>query len=248
MNLTGKIALVTGSSRGIGAAIACELAAQGSTVALNYRNDESGALAVAAKVEAVGGSCTLVQADVSDSAEARALVNEVQGRHERIDILVNNAGLTRDSLLMTMKEEDWHAVIQTNLDSLYYVTKPVLRSMLRHKSGRIVNITSVVGLLGQTGQANYAASKAGIIGFTKSLAREVGSRGITVNAVAPGFIPTALTEVLSQEHMDKIIAETPMGRMGTPEEVAHAVAFLASSQAEYITGQTLSVDGGLSMR
>lgn len=248
MNLTGKIALVTGASRGIGAAIACELAARGSVVALNYRNDESGALTVAAKVEAAGGKCTLVQADVSDNAEATAMVKEVQNRHGQIDILVNNAGLTRDSLLMTMKEVDWHTVIQTNLNSLYYVTKPVLRGMLRNKTGRIINITSVVGLLGQSGQSNYAASKAGIVGFTKSLAREVGSRGITVNAVAPGFIPTALTQVLSKEHMEHIIADTPMGRMGTPEEVAHAVAFLASPQAEFITGQTLSVDGGLSMR
>ncbi len=248
MNLTGQIALVTGSSRGIGAAIACELAAQGSTVVLNYRNDESGALAVAAKVERAGGRCTLNQADVSVSGQAKALVKEVLDQHERIDILVNNAGLTRDSLLMTMKEEDWHTVIQTNLNSMYYVTKPVLRSMLRRKNGRIINITSVVGLLGQSGQSNYAASKAGILGFTKSLAREVGSRGITVNAVAPGFIPTALTDVLPQEHMDQIISDTPLGRMGKPEEVAHAVAFLASPRAEFITGQTLSVDGGLSMR
>ncbi len=248
MNLTGKTALVTGSSRGIGAAIACELAAQGSTVVLHYRSDEAGALAVSSRVQAAGGSCTLAQGDVSDGAAATALVQGVLRQHGQIDILVNNAGLTRDGLLMTMKEANWHTVIQTNLDSMYYVTKPALRSMLRRRSGRIINITSVVGLLGQSGQTNYAASKAGILGFTKSLAREIGRRGITVNAVAPGFIPTALTEVLTQEHMDQIIADTPLGRMGTPADVAHAVAFLASPQAEFITGQTLSVDGGLSMR
>lgn len=248
MNLTGKIALVTGSSRGIGAAIACELAAQGSTVVLNYRSDAAGASTVASKVQAAGGSCTLAQGDVSDGASATALVEGILKQHRQIDILVNNAGLTRDGLLLTMREENWHTVIQTNLNSMYYVTKPVLRSMLRRKSGRIVNITSVVGLLGQSGQTNYAASKAGILGFTKSLAREVGSRGITVNAVAPGFVPTALTDVLTPEHIAQIVAETPLGRMGTPTDVAHAVAFLASPQAEFITGQTLSVDGGLSMR
>ncbi len=248
MDLTGQIALVTGSSRGIGAAIACALAARGSIVALNYRSDEVGVLATASRVEAAGGRCMLAQGDVSDGTAAMALVKEVLRQHGQIDILVNNAGLTRDGLLMTMKEEDWHATIRTNLNSMYYVTKPALRSMLRRRAGRIINITSVVGLLGQSGQTNYAASKAGILGFTKSLAREVGSRGITVNAVAPGFIPTALTEALPQPHMDQIMAETPLGRMGTPEEVAHAVAFLASPQAAFITGQTLSVDGGLSMR
>ncbi len=248
MKLTGQIALVTGSSRGIGAAIACALAMQGCTVVVHCRSDVEGARSVVAKVEAAGGHCTLAQADVADSTAAAAMVRSVLEQHKQVDILVNNAGLTRDSLLLTMKEDDWHTVIQTNLNSMYYVTKPVLRGMLRRKTGRIINITSVVGLLGQSGQANYAASKAGILGFTKSLAREVGRRGITVNAVAPGFVPTALTAVLAPDHMDQIVAQTPLGRMGTPEDVAHAVVFLASPQAAFITGQTLSVDGGLSMR
>ncbi len=248
MSLNDKISLVTGSSRGIGAAVACELARRGSTVVVNYRQDEAGAAAVCAAIREAGGTCSLLQADVAVDAEAAALVKAVLGEHGQIDILVNNAGLTRDGLLMSMKPDDWDTVIQTNLTSVYQVTRPVVRSMIRKRSGRIINVSSVVGLLGQAGQANYAASKAGLLGFTKSLARELGSRGITVNAVAPGFIPTALTAVLSPEHKEHIIRETPLGRMGTPEEVARAVAFLASDDAAFITGQTLSVDGGLSMQ
>ena len=248
MSLSGKIALVTGSSRGIGAAIALELARRGSTVVINYRRDAAGAAAVCASVQADGGRCSQLQADVSAGAEAAALVKAALERHGQLDILVNNAGVTRDALLLTMKDADWDSVLHTNLSSAYHVTRAALRSMLRRKAGRIVNIASVIGLTGQAGQANYAASKAGLIGLTKSLAREVGSRGITVNAVAPGFIPTALTAELTAEHQARILQETPLGRMGEPEEVAKAVAFLASDDAAFITGQTLSVDGGLSMR
>ncbi len=199
------------------------------------------------KIESGGGTCRIYQADVSDAGQAAALVKQVQGDLGSLDILVNNAGTTRDTLLMTMKEEDWDVVIHTNLRSVFTVTKAALRSMVKQRWGRIINITSVVGLSGQAGQSNYAASKAGMIGFTKSLAREVASRNITVNAVAPGFIPTALTDLLSDEQRAGILASTPLGRMGTPEEVAWAVAFLAADRSSFITGHVLTVDGGLVM-
>ncbi len=247
IELQDKIALVTGSSSGIGAAIAKELASAGATVALHFRSNPEGVNQVAGDIRAAGGNCVVFQADVSDSDEAAALVKAVQKEFGRIDILVNNAGTTRDTLLMTMKEDDWDAVIDTDLKSVYLITRAAVRGMLKRRSGRIINITSVVGLAGQAGQSNYAASKAGIIGFTKSLAREIGSRNITVNAVAPGFIPTALTDVLNDEQREAAISATPLGRLGTVEEVAWAVAVLASDRSSFITGQVLSVDGGLVM-
>jgi 3-oxoacyl-[acyl-carrier protein] reductase len=247
MNFQGKVALVTGSSSGIGVATARELAAGGAAVAIHYRGNADGAHAVAEAIRTAGGTCALFQADVSDPGEAAALVKSVQEQLGGLDILVNNAGTTRDNLLLTMKEEEWDTVIATNLKSVYAVSKAALRGMVRKRWGRIINLTSVVGLSGQAGQTNYAASKAGIIGFTKSLAREVASRNITVNAVAPGFIPTALTDVLTEEMRASILKETPLGRMGTPEEVAWAVAFLADERSGFITGHVLTVDGGLVM-
>jgi 3-oxoacyl-[acyl-carrier protein] reductase len=247
MDLSGKTALVTGSSSGIGAAIAKELADHGAHVAVHYRGNETGALAVVESIRDLGGECAMYRADVSDPDQAAELVKQVQNDLGGLEILVNNAGTTRDMLLMTMSPEAWDTVIETNLRSVYAVSKAAIRGMIRKRWGRIVNITSVVGLAGQAGQANYAASKAGIIGFTKSLSREVASRNITVNAVAPGFIPTALTDVLDVKHKEEVLAATPLGRMGTPEEVAWAVAFLASERSGFITGQVISVDGGLVM-
>jgi len=247
MDFSGKIALVTGSSSGIGAATAKELAGAGAAVAVHYRGNEAGAQEVADAIREAGGTCALFQANVSDVAQAAELVKRVQESLGGLDILVNNAGTTRDTLLMTMSEDAWDTVIATNLKSVYAVTRAALRGMVRKRWGRIINITSVVGLTGQAGQTNYSASKAGIVGFTKSLAREVASRNITVNAVAPGFIPTALTGLLNDEQRDEIIRGTPMGRMGTPEEVAWAVAFLAAERSSFITGQVVTVDGGLVM-
>lgn len=247
MDFSGRAALVTGSSSGIGAAIAVELAGRGARVAIHYRGNAEGAEATAAAIREAGGECTLYQADVSVVDEAAQLVKRVQEELGGLDILVNNAGTTRDTLVLTMSEEDWDRVITTNLKSVYAVTRAALRGMVRKRWGRIINITSVVGQAGQAGQANYAASKAGIIGFTKSLAREVASRNITVNAVAPGFVPTALTDVLTEEQKANVLSSTPLGRMGTPEEVAWAVAFLAAERSGFITGQVLAVDGGLVM-
>ena len=247
MDFTGKVALVTGSSSGIGAAIAKELAAGGARVALNYRGNQAGADETAAAICEAGGDCAEFQADVSDFDEAAALVKAIESKLGKVAILVNNAGTTRDTLFLSMKPDVWSTVMRTNLDSLYNVTKAVLRGMIRQRWGRIINISSVVGLVGQAGQTNYAASKAGIIGLSKSLAREVGSRGITVNVVAPGFVPTALTDVLSDEQKEHTIASTPLGRFGEPEEIAWAVAFLASERSGFITGQVLCVDGGLVM-
>jgi 3-oxoacyl-[acyl-carrier protein] reductase len=247
MNFSGRVALVTGSSSGIGAATARELAAGGASVAIHYRGNADGANSVADAIRSAGGACSLYQSDVSDPEAAADLVKRVQSDLGGLDILVNNAGTTRDNLLLTMKEEEWDTVIATNLKSVYAVSKAALRGMVRKRWGRIINVTSVVGISGQAGQTNYAASKAGIIGFTKSLAREVASRNITVNAVAPGFIPTSLTNVLTDEQRDGILSSTPAGRMGTPEEVAWAIAFLADERSAFITGHVLTVDGGLVM-
>jgi 3-oxoacyl-[acyl-carrier protein] reductase len=246
--LQGKIAVVTGSSRGIGAAIARELAAQGATVVLNHRDSAAQAEAVVAEIVAANGQAVAIQADVSSFAEAQRLIKETVERFGRIDILVNNAGTTRDMLIMMMPEADWDLVIQTNLKSAFNCSKAAVRPMMKQRFGRIINITSVSGLAGQAGQTNYSASKAGMIGFTKALAKEVGARGITVNAIAPGFVPTVLTDVLNEEQKRAIISMTPMGRFAKPEEIAYATTFLADERAGFITGQVLSVDGGLVMQ
>ena len=247
MNLEGKVAVVTGASRGIGRAIAAELAREGARVVVNYAKDAAGAQAVVAEIVAAGGTACALQADVSDYKSAEGLIKAALDRYGGLDILVNNAGTTRDMIMMMMPEADWDLVIQTNLKSAFNCSKAAVKTMLRKRAGRIINITSVSGIAGNAGQTNYSASKAGLIGLTRSLAREVGARNITVNAVAPGFVPTALTNGLPQELKDASLKSIPLGRWGTPEDVAYAVAFLAAPQAGYITGQVLSVDGGLVM-
>lgn len=246
MELEGKVAIVTGASRGIGRAIAETLAAQGARVVINYHANAAAAEAVVAAIEANGGSALAVQADVSDLAAAEALVKAATDAFGPVDILVNNAGTTRDTLLMTMKEEDWDVVMATNLKSIFNCCKAIARPMVRRKQGgRIINISSVAGIVGQPGQTNYAASKAGIIGFSKSLAKELGSRGITVNVVAPGFVLTDLTADLSEDLVKRTIDFIPLGRWGEAQEIADAVAFLASDKAAYITGAVIQVDGGI---
>jgi 3-oxoacyl-[acyl-carrier protein] reductase len=244
--LAEKVALVTGSSRGIGRAIAEELAARGAKVIVNFRSNLEAAKEVVETVDAKGGTAVAIQADVSDFSAAQILVKKTIDTFGQIDILVNNAGTTEDTLLMMMKEEQWDTVIDTNLKSVFNCCKAAARPMVRRKQGgRIINISSVSGLVGQAGQANYAASKAGIIGFTKSLAKELGSRNITVNAVAPGFVLTDLTSDLSTELVEQTLAFIPLGRWGELEEIANVVAFLASDQSSYITGQVIAVDGGI---
>jgi 3-oxoacyl-[acyl-carrier protein] reductase len=246
-DLSGKVALVTGGSRGIGRAIAIRLAQAGSKIAFNYHSNHDAAQEVLGDLKGGGAHAMAIAGDVSVAADVNKLVTATLEAFGRIDILVNNAGITRDMLLMRMSEEDWDAVLDTNLKSVFLVTKAVLRGMSRQRSGRIVNITSVSGLLGNAGQANYAASKAGMIGFTRSVAREYASRGITVNAVAPGFIETDIWANVTAEARASILNMAPLGTIGHPEDVAEAVAFLASDAARYITGQTLNVDGGLVM-
>jgi 3-oxoacyl-[acyl-carrier protein] reductase len=246
--LTGKVAIVTGASRGLGRGIAEEMAASGAKVVVNYHSSEGPAQEVVAAIAANGGTAVAVGADVSKLAAAQDLVKATLDAYGQVDILVNNAGTTRDMLLMMMSEEQWDTVIDTNLKSVFNCCKAALRPMMRRKQGgRIINITSVVGLTGQGGQANYAASKAGIIGFTKSLAKEVGTRQITVNAIAPGFFPTALTAVLADETIEKALEFIPLGRLGELDEVAYLATFLASDRAAYITGEVIRVDGGLAM-
>ena len=247
IDLTGKSAVVTGGSRGIGRAIVLRLAAQGADVAFSYRGNAAAAEETATADLALGRRALPVQGDVSQPEAADALVKAALEAFGKVDILVNNAGITRDDLIMRMSVEAWQDVINTNLSGAFYATKAVTRPMLKAKGGRIINITSVSGQAGQTGQANYSAAKAGLIGLTKATARELASRGITCNAVAPGFVLTELTQGLAQPLQDEITSRTPLGRFGTPEEIANAVAFLASDDAEYITGQVLAVDGGLVM-
>jgi 3-oxoacyl-[acyl-carrier protein] reductase len=246
--LAGKVALVTGGSRGIGRGIAIELGKRGARVVVNYHASAGAANEVVSVIKQAGGEALAVQADVAQLEAAQGLIKATTEFGGRLDILVNNAGTTRDMLLAMMSETDWDVVIATNLKSAYNCSKAALKPMMRQKYGRIVNITSVSGLAGNGGQTNYSASKAGLIGFTKSLAKEVGGRNITVNAVAPGFVPTDLTASLSKNMLDEAIKMTPLGRLGSVEDVAYAVAFFASDEAAYITGQVLSVDGGLVMQ
>ncbi|HZF97107.1 MAG TPA: 3-oxoacyl-ACP reductase FabG [Pseudoxanthomonas sp.] len=242
--LKGEIALVTGASRGIGAAIADELAAQGATV-VGTATSASGAQAISERLAAHGGHGRAL--DVTDAQAVDALLEAIAKDVGAVSILVNNAGITRDNLLMRMKEEDWQAILDTNLTSVFRTSKAVMRGMMKARKGRIINIASVIGLTGNPGQANYAAAKAGIIAFSKSLAREIGSRGVTVNVVAPGFIDTDMTRALPQESKDALVGQIALGRLGEPADIARAVAFLAGPAAGYITGETLHVNGGMYM-
>ena len=242
--LKGEIALVTGASRGIGAAIADELASQGATV-IGTATSQSGAEAIGERLRARGGEGRVL--NVTDGASVDALIDGIVKQHGGLSLLVNNAGITRDQLLMRMKGEDWQAILDTNLSSVYRTSKAVLRTMMKARKGRIINIASVVGVTGNPGQTNYAAAKAGVIAFSKSLAREIGSRGITVNVVAPGFIDTDMTRALSEEQRKALEGQIALGRLGEPADIARAVAFLASPAAAYITGETLHVNGGMYM-
>ena len=247
IDLGGKSALITGGSRGIGRAIALRLAGQGADIAFSYKGNEAAAKATAAEIEGLGRRALAIQGDVRDPESADAVVKTALEAFGKVDILVNNAGITRDDLIMRMSPDAWRDVLETNLYGAFWTTKAVTRPMLKAKGGRIINITSVSGQAGQMGQANYSAAKAGLIGLTKATARELASRSITVNAVAPGFVLTELTENLPDDLKAQLIDRTPLGRFGTTEEIASAVAFLASDEASYITGQVLAVDGGLVM-
>ena len=247
MQIEGKIAFVTGASRGIGRSIALTLAEAGADVAINYAGNAAAAEEVAVEIRKMGHRALILQGDVSQTEAAAAMLDAVVAEFGRCDILVNNAGITRDGLLMRMKEEDWDAVLNTNLKGVYNCTKAAIKYMMKQKSGKIVNIASVVGIMGNAGQANYAAAKAGCIGFTKSVAKEVASRGITVNAVAPGLIATDMTSVLPEKVVEEMAAGIPLKRAGQPVDVAKAVLFLVSDDAAYITSQTLNVDGGMVM-
>lgn len=247
MLLDGKVALVTGASRGIGRAVALKLASEGAKVAINYAGSQGKAEEVKAEIEKMGGEAILVQANVADKDAVEQMVGAVVEAFGAIDILVNNAGITRDGLLARMKDEDFEAVVDTNLKGVFYCTKAVAKLMMKKRSGRIVNMASVVGLTGNAGQTNYAASKAGVIGFSKSAAKELASRGITVNMVAPGFIATDMTEAMNEKAKEAVLGTIPLKREGRPEDVANAVLFLVSENASYITGQIVNVDGGMVM-
>ncbi|MEK7807075.1 MAG: 3-oxoacyl-[acyl-carrier-protein] reductase [Chloroflexota bacterium] len=243
--LDGQVALVTGASRGIGAAVACRLAQAGAKVGVNFNASREAATAVAKAITDIGGEALLVEGDVSEQASAEGAVKQVIGAWDRIDILVNNAGINRDRLLIRMSAEDWDQVIDVNLRGAFLCTKYVMPHLIKQRRGRVVNISSVVGISGNPGQANYAAAKAGLIGFTKAVAREVASRNVTVNALAPGYVTTGMVEDLSEGTRKLILSRIPMGRFGQAEDVAEAVAFLCSEGAGYITGQVLTIDGGL---
>jgi 3-oxoacyl-[acyl-carrier protein] reductase len=244
----GRVAVVTGGTRGIGRAIALRLAAEGANVAVSYRSNDDAAEETAEVVRAAGVKCEIFKGDVASPEEVQALFKGVSDVFGRVDILVNNAGITRDNIMMRMKEDEFDKVLRTNLGGTYLCTRAALRPMVRARWGRIVNISSIVGLVGNSGQANYAASKAGIIGFTKSVAREVAQRGITANAVAPGYVETELTGSLPEEVKHQIRSQVPMGRFGEAEDVAEVVAFLVGEGAGYVTGQTIAVDGGMTMQ
>ena len=245
--LTGKIALVTGASRGIGKEIAKTLASQGAFVIVNYNGSQAAAEAAVAEIKEAGGDAVAYQCNVSDFTACQTMIDSLIKEYKRIDILVNNAGITRDGLLMRMSEEDFDAVLNTNLKGCFNTIRHMSRYFLKQKSGKIINISSVSGIIGNAGQANYSASKAGVIGLTKSTARELASRGINVNAVAPGFIDTEMTEVLSDAAKESLKAQIPLGRTGQTKDIANAVLFLASEMSDYMTGQTISVDGGMAI-
>jgi 3-oxoacyl-[acyl-carrier protein] reductase len=247
MDFTGKVAIVTGSGRGIGKAIAMKLAENGATVVINDVGDSAPAEQTAAEIKNLNRQAMAIMADVSSSADVTKMVETAIAAYGKVDILVNNAGITRDQLTMKMTDEEWDKVLAIDLKSVFLCTRAVLRPMLKQRSGRIISMSSVVGIIGNAGQANYAAAKAGIIGFTKTIAKEVASRGITVNAVAPGFIDTPMTQVLPEERKQALMNNIPLGYLGTPRDIAETVAFLASEEARYITGQVIGVDGGISL-